>query len=116
MQPNPRRLTRQDLRLASGLTLFAYVAAHFANHALGLISIAAAERGLRIAVAVWRNLPGTVLLYGAALIHIALAFVALYERRTLCRLKVMTIDGPSTLRPAPGAVARPTADDSLLFH
>jgi len=83
MQLGPFSLSRQDLRLCSGLTLFAYVAAHFANHALGLISIAAAERGLRIAVAVWHSLPGTVLLYGAALIHIALAFVALYERRTL---------------------------------
>ena len=77
------RLTRQDLRLGSGLILFAYVAAHFANHALGLISVAAAERGLRVAVAVWHSLPGTVLLYGAAGIHIALAFVALYEHRTM---------------------------------
>jgi adenylate cyclase len=77
------RSTRQDLRLGSGLILFVYVAAHFTNHALGLISIAAAERGLRVAVAVWHSLPGTVLLYGAACVHIALAFVALYEHRTL---------------------------------
>src|SRR6266542_2317094 len=77
------RLTRQDLRLVSGLILFAYVAAHFTNHALGLISVTAAERGLRVAVAVWHTLPGTVLLYGAAGIHITLAFVALYEHRTL---------------------------------
>ena len=77
------RLTRQDLRLGSGLILFAYVAAHFANHALGLISVGVAERGLRVAVAVWHSLPGTVLLYGAASIHIALAFVALYEHRTM---------------------------------
>ena len=41
------RLTRQNLRLGSGLILFAYVAAHLANHALGLISVAAAEDGLR---------------------------------------------------------------------
>jgi adenylate cyclase len=76
-------LTRSDLRLGSGLILFAYVAAHFTNHALGLISVAVAERGLRVAVAVWHSLPGTVLLYGAAGIHITLAFVALYEHRTL---------------------------------
>ena len=76
-------LTRQDLRLASGLILFVYVAAHFTNHALGLISVAVAESGLRVAVAVWHSLPGTVLLYGAACIHITLAFVALYEHRTL---------------------------------
>src|SRR5437773_3805215 len=83
MQLTQFRLTRQDLRLGSGLILFAYVAAHLANHALGLISIQVAEQGLRVAVAVWHSLPGTVLLYGAAGIHITLAFVALYERRTL---------------------------------
>lgn len=77
------RLTRQNLRLGTGLILFAYVAVHLANHALGLISIGVAERGLRIAVAVWHSLPVTILLYGAAGIHIALAFAALYERRTL---------------------------------
>ncbi len=77
------RLTRQDLRLGSGLILFVYITAHFTNHALGLISVAVAERGLRVAVAVWHSLPGTVLLYGAAGIHITLAFVAVYEHRTL---------------------------------
>jgi adenylate cyclase len=83
MQLTQFRLTRQSLRLGSGLILFVYVAAHFTNHALGLISVAVAERGLRVAVAVWHSLPGTVLLYGAAGIHITLAFVALYEHRTL---------------------------------
>ena len=77
------RFTRRDLRLGSGLILFVYVAAHLTNHALGLISVAAAEGGLRVAIAVWHSLPGTVLLYGAAAIHISLAFVAVYERRTL---------------------------------
>ena len=48
-----------------------------------MISVEVAERGLRVAVAVWHSLPGTVLLYGAAGIHITLAFVALYDRRTL---------------------------------
>ena len=83
MQLTQFRLTRQDLRLGSGLILFAYVAAHLVNHALGLISVDAAEHGLHVAVAVWHSLPGTVLLYGAAGIHITLALVALYERRTL---------------------------------
>ena len=83
MQLTQFRLTRQDLRLGSGLVLFVYVAAHLVNHALGLISVDAAEHGLHVAVAVWHSLPGTVLLYGAAGIHITLAFVALYERRTL---------------------------------
>ena len=42
--PTSSRVTRRDLRLASGLVLFAYIALHLANHALGLVSIAAAER------------------------------------------------------------------------
>ena len=65
------------------MVLFAYVTAHLANHALGLVSVNVAEAGLRVAVAFWHSLPGTVLLYGAAGIHLALAMVAVYERRTL---------------------------------
>src|SRR6266446_6642504 len=77
------RMTRRDLRLGSGLVLFAYVTAHLANHALGLVSVYVAEAGLRVAVAFWHSLPGTVLLYSAAAIHLALAMVAVYEHRTL---------------------------------
>jgi adenylate cyclase len=76
-------VTRRELRLTTGLVLFAYVSVHFVDHALGLVSVAIAERALRLAVAVWHSWPGTALLYGAAGIHIALAFVAVYERRTL---------------------------------
>jgi len=78
-----RNPTLRDLRLASGLVLFFYVATHLANHALGLVSIAVAERGLAIAVGVWQSLPGTLLLYGAAAAHVTLAFAAIYRRRTL---------------------------------
>ena len=77
------RLTRRDLRLGSGLVLFVYITAHLANHALGLVSVDVAEAGLRVAVAFWHSLPGTVLLYSAATVHVALAMVAVYERRTL---------------------------------
>lgn len=77
------RVSRRDLRLVSGLTLFVYVALHLLNHALGLVSIAAAERGLKVAVAVWHSWPGTLLLYGAAATHISLALLAIYEHRTL---------------------------------
>jgi len=68
--------------LASGLILFAYVTAHLGNHALGLVSLDAAETGLRIGVAVWHSWAGTGLLYGAAATHILLAFWAVYARRT----------------------------------
>ncbi len=75
--------TRRDLRLGSGVVLFIYVTSHLVNHALGLVSLEVAETGLRIAVGFWHSLPGTLLLYGAAAAHLALAFLAVYERRTL---------------------------------
>jgi adenylate cyclase len=73
----------RPLRLGSGLVLFGYLASHLANHALGLVSIAAAETGLRIAMAVWHSGPGTLLLYGAAATHLALALGTLCSRRLL---------------------------------
>ena len=73
---------RRNLRMASGLILFAYIGAHLINHALGLISLDAAEAGMGIAVEVWYSLPGTILLYGAAGMHFFLALWAVYERRT----------------------------------
>jgi adenylate cyclase len=71
------------LRLASGAVMWVYIAAHFTNHALGLISLDAAEAGLRIAVSVWQSLPGTALLYGAFTLHVLLALYGLHQRRTL---------------------------------
>src|SRR6516162_3423213 len=68
--------------MASGLVLFTYISAHLVNHALGLVSLAAAEKGLEYAIEVWYSLPGTVLLYGAALVHFLLALWSIYERRT----------------------------------
>jgi adenylate cyclase len=82
-------VSRRRLRLASGLVLFAYVALHLANHSLGLISLALAERGLHATVAVWHSGWGSTLLYGAALVHVALALEAIYARR---RLAVASLD------------------------
>ena len=75
-------MTRR-LRLASGFVLFIYVLTHFANHALGLISLSAAEGGREVFLFVWRSLPGSIVLYGAFAIHIGLAFWAIFQRRTL---------------------------------
>jgi adenylate cyclase len=50
---------------------------------LGLLSVNSAEAALRVAVAVWHSRLGSVLLYGAATTHLALALVSIYERRTL---------------------------------
>jgi adenylate cyclase len=74
--------SRRTLRLASGLVLFAYITMHLANHALGLISLDAAEAGLKIALMVWHSWPGTVLLYGAFVFHFFNALWAVYEMRT----------------------------------
>ncbi len=77
------RLSRRELRLGTGLVLFGYVALHLFNHALGLASVQTAQRGLRLAVALWQSWPGTVLLYGSAVIHVTLAVESIYARRTL---------------------------------
>lgn len=63
--------------------LFAYVTTHLLNHALGLVSLAAAEAGRDLFVAFWRSMPATAAFYGALLLHFALALAALYERHTL---------------------------------
>lgn len=82
-KPALDRLTRRHLRLSSGLVMFAYIAVHFVDHALGLVSLAVAERALALSVAVWHSLPGTALLVAAAAVHVGLAFQAVYDRRTL---------------------------------
>lgn len=78
---HPRRLTIRAVRLASGLVLLTYLFLHLVNHALGLVSLEAAEAGLKLAKAIWQSPPGTVALYGAAVVHIALALYTLFERR-----------------------------------
>jgi adenylate cyclase len=69
------------LRLLSGLVLFAYIAVHLGNHALGIFSLALAESGLRLEMVFWRSTIGTLFLYGAAMVHFSLALWTLYDRR-----------------------------------
>ena len=80
------RPTLRQIRLASGLVLFAYVLSHLLCHALGNVSLGALQAGLAVKVALWRNPPALFLLYGALLAHLALGLRALYERR-LFRLR-----------------------------
>jgi adenylate cyclase len=75
--------SRRNLRLASGLVLFTYVTFHLGCHASGLVSLDLAEACLRTTVRLWHSVPGTVLLYGAAALHVGLALLAIYDRRTL---------------------------------
>ncbi len=69
-------------RLVSGLVLFAYVATHFANHSLGLFSLAAMEAGREEFLWFWRAPLPTAALYLSLAVHVALALWALYRRRT----------------------------------
>src|SRR5262245_27870455 len=73
----------RHVRLWSGITLFAYVTTHLANHALGLVSFAALEVGRDWFLLLWRNPLGTIVLYGALANHVALALWSLYRRRRL---------------------------------
>jgi len=63
--------------------MFVYVTTHFVDHALGLVSLDVAERALAWSVWWWHGTAGSVLLYGAVAIHVALALQAVYVRRTL---------------------------------
>ena len=71
----------RQIRLATGLVLFVYATLHFANHALGNISIGAMESGLVLQRLIWQSLPGAVILYLSLLTHMGLGFWALYARR-----------------------------------
>ena len=71
------------LRLWSGLVISAYVVLHLANHALGLISVAAMERAREGMQAVWGLPVMLVLLYGSFAVHFGLAHAVLYRRSTL---------------------------------
>ncbi len=70
-------------RLTSGLVLLAYLVSHLLNHSLGIVSLDAMEAGRLIFLGLWRNPAGTVLLYGALAVHLALVLYSLLRRRTL---------------------------------
>ena len=72
----------RSLRWWSGLILFAFVAMHLLNHGLGVFGVTVLEQVQHWRTAVWRSLPGTILLYGAAAVHVALAVKRIVERRT----------------------------------
>jgi len=71
----------RQVRLVSGLVLFAYLVSHFLNHALGNISMGALDDGIYYHTAFWQFLPVAIVLYTAVLVHSALGVWALYQRR-----------------------------------
>ncbi|MDM9625289.1 adenylate/guanylate cyclase domain-containing protein [Rhizobium sp. S152] len=70
-------------RLGAGLVMFVFITLHLSNHALGLISVSAADEGRRLFLAIWRNPLGTLLLYTSVFVHIALVLRSIYLRRSL---------------------------------
>ena len=69
-------------QLAGGVVL-CFVVMHLVNHALLIGSVPFADQARRWLALPWRTLPGTILLYGALLVHAGLALWTLYARRTL---------------------------------
>jgi adenylate cyclase len=72
-----------QVRLCSGLVLFAYLTTHFLNHSLGLVSLDAMGAAREWFTLLWRSVPGTVALYASFASHNLLALWALYRKRTL---------------------------------
>jgi adenylate cyclase len=60
-----------QLRIGSGLVLFAFAATHFINHSFGLVSIELMQWGQDVRLAVTRSFLGTAVLTIAAAVHFA---------------------------------------------
>ncbi|MEP5728317.1 MAG: adenylate/guanylate cyclase domain-containing protein [Sulfitobacter sp.] len=71
------------LRIASGLVLFAYALTHFLNIGMGMISVDLMDRTQELRQTVTRSLLGTVILYGAFVVHMVLALTRLTRIGTL---------------------------------
>lgn len=73
---------RNRLRLASGLVLFVFVTGHLINHALGLVSLDLMDKATAVFLKPWRTWAGTALLSAAIVVHIVIALLALWRRRS----------------------------------
>ena len=71
------------LRLGAGLVLLTYLATHYLNHALGIVSLASMEAGRDWFLWLWRRPVVSSVLYTALVVHVFLGLWALYRRRTL---------------------------------
>ncbi len=76
-----RRIGLRQIRMFTGLVMFAYLLSHFLNHALGNISPEALQAGVLWHLEIWQFLPVAILFYGSVTIHAALGLWALYQRR-----------------------------------
>lgn len=76
-----RGISVRQIRISSGVVLFAYLVSHFLNHALGNISLEALADGVYWHTLFWQSLPVTIVFYTACFVHAGLGIWALYERR-----------------------------------
>ncbi|SIO25771.1 adenylate cyclase [Bradyrhizobium erythrophlei] len=76
-----RGISLRQIRLASGMVLFAYLVSHFLNHALGNISMEALAIGVHWHILFWQFPPVGIVFYTCCLVHTALGIWALYQRR-----------------------------------
>ena len=75
------RVSVRNVRLATGLVMTVFVVTHLVNHSLGLISLETMEAGRLWFLAFWRGTGASFVFMAALLIHLALAFWAIYARR-----------------------------------
>lgn len=71
----------RQVRMISGLVLFAYLVSHFLNHALGNISLGVMEETLVIHNGFWQRQPVKAIFYASILVHMSLGIWMLYARR-----------------------------------
>jgi adenylate cyclase len=72
----------RSARLWSGIVLMLFAATHFVNHAVGVFGVDAMTAVQQWRVAFWRSPPGTVLLFGAAAVHVSFALGRAIRRRS----------------------------------
>lgn len=73
----------RQVRIISGLVLFAFVTMHLLNVAFGLRSIEAMDAARPWLMALWTNPVGSLVLMAALLAHFLLGLLAIYRRNTL---------------------------------
>ena len=73
----------RKLRVWSGIILFFYAFTHLLNHSVNILSIEAADFvNENYFDLIWKNIVGTVMLYGSLLVHIFLGFYAVGIRKS----------------------------------
>ena len=74
----------RQVRLVSGVILFAYLISHFLNHALGNVSMEALAGGVYLHTSFWQFLPVAILFYAACLVHTGLGMRSSIHRCFFC--------------------------------